>query len=244
MFDLEELLKEYMLKYSKTPTFSTTRNFLPRPTGIWEVGDAGNPKWGNPISADEEFSGIENIRSETDNANYKYKKDYKSLYSEADWDSIVRKSAKWGKDPRAIAGIIWHESNGKTDAVNSMSKAAGLFQIMPSTAEGLGIDHSAITGMSFDDQLDLGEKYFKSYGKKWESASSVQDLYALVFYPAMYGKPDEYVLGASAGKSRVSKIAEQNSRYDLDKNNSITKGEVYAWGDEHFKRGGIMYRKK
>ena len=244
MFDLEELLREYVLKYSDTPKFSTAKSFTNELKGIWEVGDSGNAKWGSPISADEELSGIAKLKKEADYSKRQYKIDYKSKYSEANWDSIVRKSAEWGKDPRAIAGIIWHESRGKTDAVNPMSKASGLFQIMPSTAKGMNVDHDSITDMSFDDQLNLGEKYFKSYGKKWESASSVQDLYALVFYPAMYGKADDYVLGASASKSRVAKIAQQNSRYDLDSDSKITKGEVYAWGDEHFKRGGIMYRKQ
>lgn len=227
MSAISETISEYMKNYlGGRARFTTTRDI-----GI-NIGD-GPRKMVMGSSSDES----------TNEAAPVYKKDYESMFSPKDWESIVTKAEAWGKDPKAIAAIITLESSGKTTAKNAHTNARGLFQIMPSTARGLGIEPESIEDMDFDEQLDLGEKYFKSYGKKWEDAKSAQDMYSLVFYPAMVGKDDDYVLGSQSGASREAKIAEQNKIFDSDKDGKVTKGEVNAWGEEHFRRGGILYKK-
>lgn len=152
--------------------------------------------------------------------------DFSKNFTANQYKSIVKKSKEWGKDPNAVAGIIWHESKGKTQARNKYSNATGIIQFMPETARGLGTTIDDIYDMSFDDQLELTGKYFKRYGKKWDDAKTATDLYSLVFYPAMAGKDDSYVLG---GDKRSGIVAKQNKIFDLDEDGKITAGEFRKW---------------
>lgn len=53
--------------------------------------------------------------------------------------AIDRAAQEAGIDPRLLAAMVWQESGFKPDAI-SHSGAVGLTQLMPATAEGLGVD--------------------------------------------------------------------------------------------------------
>lgn len=53
--------------------------------------------------------------------------------------AIESAAAKAGLDPRLLAAVVWTESGFRPDAVSSAG-AIGLTQLMPGTAEGLGVD--------------------------------------------------------------------------------------------------------
>jgi hypothetical protein len=236
MSELNDLLSEYMETYTHGKTaFSTSDAYVPKlyrnPVNVVINNVTGKDNSNNPETAKPLVK--------TGN----YSKNYSKLFTPSQYKAIEKKAAEWGKDPRAIAGIIWNESRGKTYAENANTRAAGIFQIMPSTAQGLGIDHSKIKDMSFDEQLELGGKYFKQYGKKWDNAQTATDIYKLVFYPAMIGKDKDWVLGSQNKISNADKIARQNKGFDLNKDGQITAGEFDDWGSTHFKLGGILYRK-
>jgi hypothetical protein len=56
------------------------------------------------------------------------------------WASAIRLAATdAGIDPRLLAAVVWQESGFDPDAV-SRSGALGLAQLMPATADGLGVD--------------------------------------------------------------------------------------------------------
>ena len=58
----------------------------------------------------------------------------------AEWvPTIERAAAEAGLDPRLLAAMVWQESRFDPDAV-SRSGAIGLSQLMPATADGLGVD--------------------------------------------------------------------------------------------------------
>lgn len=58
----------------------------------------------------------------------------------AQWiPTIERAAADVGLDPRLLAAMVWQESRFDAGAV-SRSGALGLAQLMPATAEGLGVD--------------------------------------------------------------------------------------------------------
>jgi len=174
---------------------------------------------------------------------YNHKKDYKDRFGK-NWAHIEERARQWGKDPDAIASIIIRESGGDTKASNSYTNATGLFQFMPATAKSLGVTTDQIKKMSFEEQLDLGGKYFESFGSKWNDAQTANDMYSLVFYPKMLNESDDYVLGSHRGDALSKKIAKQNKIYDLDSDGYVTKREVYEYGDSHFKNGGILKYKK
>ena len=58
----------------------------------------------------------------------------------AEWIPTIERAAdEAGLDPRLLAAMVWQESRFDPDAV-SRSGAIGLSQLMPATAEGLGVD--------------------------------------------------------------------------------------------------------
>lgn len=70
------------------------------------------------------------------------------------WAPEIEKAAnEAGIEPRLLAAMVWQESGFKPDAV-SKSGAIGLAQLMPATAEGLGVDpHDPV------ENLDGGARY-------------------------------------------------------------------------------------
>ncbi len=70
------------------------------------------------------------------------------------WAAAIEKAAgDAGIDPRLLAAVVWQESRFEPDAI-SRSGAIGLAQLMPATAEGLGVDpHDPI------QNLDGGARY-------------------------------------------------------------------------------------
>lgn len=128
--------------------------------------------------------------------------------------------AKLGINPDWLMFVMKTESGLNSRAVNRTSGATGLIQFMPTTAASLGTTTGALAAMSNVEQLDYVYKYFKPYAGRIHSAG---DCYAVVFFPAMIGKPDNYVL--QTGSLSAALIARQNHIFDLDKNQQITAGE-------------------
>lgn len=129
-----------------------------------------------------------------------------------------------GVDPAWLMQVMWSESRLKADAVNPMGGATGLIQFMPVTAKDLGTTTAHLKTLNAVQQLPWVEKYFNTYKGRMKS---YYDVYAVTFFPAMIGKPDDWILETK--RLPAALIAKQNPAINKDKNGAITVGEFKAY---------------
>lgn len=142
-----------------------------------------------------------------------------------------------GINPEWLMIVMYAESRLNEKAVNPKSNATGLIQFMPSTAYGLGTTVTYLKTLSNVQQLDWVLKYFQPYKGR---ITSVYDLYKVVFFPVMLGKPKDWVLQTS--KLSAETVARANPIIDLNKDLQITVGEFEMYVDTYLKKKSISKR--
>jgi hypothetical protein len=135
-------------------------------------------------------------------------------------------SDKLDIDPNWLMAVMYFESGINSRAQNTSypiqgGYATGLIQFAPETARSLGTNTEALKSMSNVQQLDYVYRYFKPYVSK---LNSYVDLYLVTFFPAIAGKPDNTIIKSDTISADT--IARSNPVFDLNKNNSLTVGEV------------------
>jgi len=133
--------------------------------------------------------------------------------------ALEKMSSNLGIDKNDLLKIMSKESGLNPKAINKYSQATGLIQFMPKTANGLGTSVDELYNMSATEQLKYVEMYFKNLGVK--PGMDVGDLYILTFYPAASGKPNNHIIA-----TKGSKVYDQNSVLDVNKNGEITVQDV------------------
>jgi len=123
--------------------------------------------------------------------------------------------------PDILMDIFHAESTLDPAKRNPKTKATGLIQFMPETAIQYGTNVDALRKMSAVQQLDYVYKYLKPYKGR---INTFEDAYFSVFYPSAIKKDDDYVLGEK--NRRI--VAIQNSGYDVNKDEVLTRGEVLS----------------
>lgn len=135
-------------------------------------------------------------------------------------------------DPNWLMQVMKAESNLNPQAVNfqpgdstdayirSEKRATGLIQFMPSTAKGIGTTNRDLYKMNAVQQLDYVKKYFIPWKGKMKS---YYDVYAVVFFPALIGKPDTWVLATK--DTSAATIAKQNPAINKNRDGLITVSE-------------------
>lgn len=78
--------------------------------------------------------------------------------------------------------------------------------------------------MSSSELLDLSFDYLEEQQNIYGRFASYHDLYFAILYPSAIGKPDDYVLNTKS-----------NPIFDINKNGSITVGEVKQYLDSRVK---------
>lgn len=131
------------------------------------------------------------------------------------------------KDPSWLMSCIAFET-GETFSPKiknaAGSGAVGLIQFMPSTAASLGTSTEALAAMSAEDQLAFVELYFHRWAGRM---SSLGDVYGVILWPGMVGKPDDFVVFREADPFHP-KYYIQNKGLDFNKDGTITKKEIVS----------------
>lgn len=140
------------------------------------------------------------------------------------------------KDPSWLMACMAFETGEtfSTSIINQAgSGAVGLIQFMPSTASALGTTVEDLASMSDYEQLLEVRDFFKPWSGKLHSLG---DVYAVILWPGMIGKPDDVVIFDSADKNHP-KLYLQNKGLDFNKDGTITKAEIVARVQTEFTRG-------
>lgn len=150
-------------------------------------------------------------------------------------DKLTQVANNLGVLPDELRTIIQLESAHNPKAVNPISGAVGLIQFMPATLKGYNLTPSQVLSMTYDQQLDLVERYLKVYRSR---IKSLTDLYLAVFYPRAIGRPTSFVIGSEVSRSRAVLIGKQNPVFN--KGLPVTIGHVENVLKTKVKRGAVV----
>ncbi len=135
--------------------------------------------------------------------------------------AIARVAKNIGVDPNDLAAVISFETGGTFNpaAKNKGSSATGLIQFMRGSGgtkgKYYGMSRDAFASLSFDEQMEYVEKYFKDRDKRFrqgnERNNSVADVYTAV---------------AGYGYKRGTEAYRLNSVWDSNGNGVVEKGEM------------------
>ncbi|TEU30079.1 hypothetical protein [Alkanindiges illinoisensis] len=155
--------------------------------------------------------------------NFQFNPDLKRKGFNADKaKSIQAVASRLGINPNDLAAVISFETAGSFDpgAKNPNSSATGLIQFMKGSGgtkgKYYGMSRKKFASLSFDEQMQYVEKYFKERGFKPSKSSSVADVYTAV---TGYG----YKKGTAA--------YDLNKVWDSNKDGYIAKGEMVQNND-------------
>jgi hypothetical protein len=156
---------------------------------------------------------------------------FTSLLTPSQQQKIIQVANNLKIQANWLAAVMYFES-GRTfsPSVTNNIGSTGLIQF---TRDKAGVNYKTIGGkryllsdigkMTFEQQMDLVEKYYReAVGSK--KLTSFIDTYLVTFFPAALGQPDGFVLKTAGLSAKL--IAGQNPAFDTNKDEQIKKSEV------------------
>ena len=140
-------------------------------------------------------------------------------------EALTAVGERLGLDQNYLAAVMSLESGINPKATNFQNGkpfAVGLIQFIPSTAEALGTSTDALQAMTAIQQLPFVEKFYEGAGRGIQP-SVPGDYYMATFMPAYVGKPADFVIA-----ERGMPVYDQNVGLDVDKDGTLTVGDVWA----------------
>lgn len=166
--------------------------------------------------------------------------------------SIARVARNIGVNPNDLAAVISFETGGtfSPSAKNRKSTATGLIQFMEGSGgtkgKYYGMSREKFSSLSFDEQMNYVEKYFKDRSKNFragnEAKNTVADVYTAVTGYGYRDVPKYNKKGQRIDAYHLNRV------WDSDGNGYISKGEMvrnpsfHAHQKEYFK--GIPFEKQ
>lgn len=150
-------------------------------------------------------------------------------FSPASKQFLLQTAVDFGWDPDWLPSCIAFETAGtfSPSIKNPHSSGTGLIQFMDATCEELSkrwnekVTTALLKQMSVEQQLPWVWKYMRMMIERVGNATSIEDVYMLIYWPAAVGKPLTQPLH-SKGTSAYS----VNSGLDTNKDGVITKYEA------------------
>jgi hypothetical protein len=141
-------------------------------------------------------------------------------WSDSDIGALIVMAGRLEARPLDLAGCWMSESGLSSVAHNANGNAAGIFQAMPATLQGLGYqdDWKAFTALPIAAQLHWAERYYAPHRGRLVSPGAC---YLATFLPALMAHADEptYVLCGRFGPHELWYRA--NSGLDVNKDGWI-----------------------
>lgn len=144
----------------------------------------------------------------------------------------LQKTFSWNDDQLDyLIACMAFESNLNPKAVNSVSKAVGLIQFMPSICKAYGTTSEEMLARSFEEQIPYIIKHFLPYYKRTKTLS---DMYMAILMPKYIGKPEDTPIFSILDTPTQYR---QNKGLDLNKNGVITKKEASSMVYSRYQKG-------
>lgn len=145
---------------------------------------------------------------------------------------VLQKGFQWSDDQLDyLIACMAFESNLNPKAVNSVSKAVGLIQFMPSICKAYGTTSEEMLARSFEEQIPYVMKHFQPYYKRVKTLS---DMYMAILMPKFIGA-DENTPVFSLVSTPVQ--YKQNRGLDTNKNGIVTKAEATSLVYSRYQKG-------
>lgn len=156
---------------------------------------------------------------------------FTALLPQSHINKVIEVANRLKLNPNWLLAVMYFETGRTFDP--SKKNQIGSVGLIQFTRDKAGVQYKTIQGkkyaltdlanMSFLEQMDVVEKYYKeAMGSR--KVSSFIDTYLVTFFPAALGQADDFVF-QTKGLS-ASLIATQNPVFDANKDNLIHKKEV------------------